>query len=392
MSSHRDVSPVVANRKRRTSRILGGSHSYSLAVETEAGRRRSALLRRPPVGDFWRMIAGWRPPAGARGWIALIRRPPIALVWAVMAVLVVLYALHQAFGLGGAGTDDFFEHWVNDGLLWIAAMACFGGAMSQTRGRAAWLIVSLALASWATGDTVWSIRFGDSSSAPLASISDVFWLAWYPLLVVALALLVRDRVPGFELHRFVDGVAVMLVVATPWVALFLQPVLERSHESELARALDFVYPLADAVLFGATLGVFALMAWRPSRMWVLLGIALLVMGLADALYSVHAPRHAHDHGVYDVAWVAGAGLVAFASWEPHPGQLPPRKVFGWRAIALPLTAQFLAASLQIYAFFHDIPRSERILTVMVLAIAMFQIVITRPRRREAARVDDRAPP
>jgi hypothetical protein len=306
-------------------------------------------------------------------------------------VLIVLYAFHQGLGLGGGGSDAFFDYWVNDGLLWIAAIACLGGALTQTRGRVAWLIVSLALASWAIGDTVWSFRFGNAVSIPPTSISDVFWLAWYPLVVAALVLLVRDRVPGFELHRFIDGVAVMLLVATPWVALFLEPVLEHSHASTLTRTLDFTYPLADAVLFGATLGVFALMAWRPSRMWVALGAALLVMGLSDALYTTDAARHAHDHGIYDAAWVAGATLVAFAAWEPHPGHLEPRRVIGWRAIILALMAQVLAASIQIYAFFHEIPRSERILTVIVLLIAMFQIVIARPRG-EADEAGGRQPP
>jgi hypothetical protein len=69
-------------------------------------------------------------------------------------------------------------------------------------------------------------------------------------------------------------------------------------------------------------------------MWVALGLALLVMGLADAFYSVDATGHAHDHGIYDVAWVGGAALVAFASWEPHPGQLAPRRATGWPAIVL----------------------------------------------------------
>jgi hypothetical protein len=323
--------------------------------------------------------------------IAAIARPRIRLLWAVMAVLVALYALHQAVGLGGPGSHSFFDRWLNDGLLWASAVACLGGALRQTRGRVAWLLLSLALASWATGDTIWSIRFEGAASLPETSISDVFWLAWYPLVVAALALLVRDRVPGFELHRWMDGIAVMLLVAAPWVTLFVQPVVAHSNVSMLAGALDFTYPLADAVLFGATVGVFALMAWRPSRMWISLGVALLVMGLSDALYSSQAPGHAHVHGIYDAAWVGGAALVAFASWEPHPGQLPPRKVTGWPAIALPLAVEAVAVAIQVYAFFHEIPRSERILTAIVLLISMVQIVLTRPRP-EPNRASDRDPP
>jgi hypothetical protein len=311
------------------------------------------------------------------------RWPGIGLIWPLLGAAVLLYAAHEDLGLGGAGTDTLFKQWVNDALLWAAAIGCLAGALRSAKSRLAWLLVAAALASWATGDTIWSIRFTDSSSPPLTSVSDVFWLAWYPLIIAALALLVRDRVPAFELHRWIDGVVVMLIVATPWVALFLQPVSEHSGASTLADAVDFAYPLGDAVVFGATLGVFALMGWRPGRMWLILGLGLTATGIADAIYSVQALGHSyHQGGIYDAVWAAGAILIAYAAWQPHPGRLEAREVTGWPAIALPLAAQMLAAAIQVYGLFHEIPRAERVLTLIVLLIAMVQIVVTRPRRQK----------
>jgi hypothetical protein len=315
---------------------------------------------------------------------ALLRLPPIGVLWSITAILVALYAAHQGLGLGGRSADGLFD-WINNGLLWCAAVACAGGALHAHRSRAAWLLVALALASWAIGDTIWSIHFGDAAAVPATSFSDVFWLAWYPLIVAALVLLVRERVPGFELHRWIDGIVVMLLLATPWVALFLQPVAEHSSASGLAVALDFVYPLADAILVGAVLGVFALMGWRPGPMWLALGVALTVAGVADAISSVQALAHSHDRGIYDAAWAGAAMLVAYAAWQPHPGRLERREVTGWRAIALAIAAQVLAISIQTYAIFDEVPRSERILTVLVLIIATIQIVVSRPRPRSDSR-------
>jgi hypothetical protein len=294
---------------------------------------------------------------------------------------VALYAAHQGFGLGGPGVNGLFDDWIDNGLLWCAAVACAGGASKARRSRAAWLLVSLALAVWAIGDTIWSIRFGDAAAAPATSISDVFWLAWYPLIIAALVLLVRERVPGFELHRWIDGIAVMLCLATPWVALFLQPVADHSTATGLAVVLDFTYPLVDAVLVGAVLGVFALMGWSPGRMWLALGFALTVMGVADAISGTQALAHSHDRGIYDAAWAGAAMLVAYAAWQPHPGRLERREVIGWQAIALAVAAQALAIGIQTYAIFNQVPRSERILTVIVLIIATVQIVVSRPRPR-----------
>ena len=308
-----------------------------------------------------------------------------------MAVVVVLYAAHQGLGMGGRDLDRLFNDGINDGLLWCAAVACAAGALRASRSRTAWLLVALALASWATGDTIWSIRLGSAAAPPATSSSDAFWLAWYPLIIAALALLVSERVPGFELHRWIDGIAVMLLLATPWVALFLQPVAEHSSASGLAVVLDFAYPLGDAVLVGSVLGVFVLMGWRPGRMWLTLGVALTVMGVADAIYSVQALGHSHDRGIYDAAWAGAALLVAHAAWQPHPGRLEHRDVTGWAAIALAITAQALAASIQIYAVFHEIPASERILTVLVLIIVTIQIVVTRPRPRSESAAERDAP-
>jgi hypothetical protein len=298
---------------------------------------------------------------------------------------VALYAAHGSFGLGGRGADGLFNYWINDGVLWCAAIGCAAGALRATQSRAAWLLVALALASWAVGDTIWSIRFGDAAAPPQTSISDVFWLAWYPLIVAALVLLVRDRIPGFQLDRWIDGITVMLLVATPWVALFLEPVVEHSSASGLAIVLNFAYPLGDAVVVGGVLGLFVLMDWRPGRMWLALGVGLMAIAVADAISSVQALEHTHDRGIYDAAWAGAAVLVAYAAWQPYPGRLERREVTGWRAIALAVAAQLLAISIQTYAFFHEVPRTERILTVIVLVMATIQIVVGRPRPRSHSR-------
>jgi hypothetical protein len=334
-------------------------------VETQVGERRGRPVRALSAR------LGVRLRGGAT-WV----------IWGVLVAFVVAYAAHEDLGLGGHAADNFFETWVDDGLLWATSVVCLVGALRQRTGRAAWLLVTLGLTSWAIGNTIWSVRYGPSVAGPLTSISDIFWLAWYPLVLVALALLMRDWVHTFELHRWIDGVAVMLLVLIPWVALFLGPVYHHSHQTALADAVDFAYPLGDAIVFGSTLGVFAMTGWRPpGRMWLLLGAGLAAMGIADSVYSVQALAGTkHVSTTYGAFWLAGAVLVAFAAWEPHPGPIKPRELYGWLAVALALIAQGIAAAIQIFGFFHEIPRSERIITLVVLLIAMVQISVTRPRR------------
>jgi hypothetical protein len=301
----------------------------------------------------------------------------IRALFAVVVVAVVALAVHGLVGLGGDGIHTYLDSWATCCAEWLVALLCLVGALRAERNRTAWFLVAAAVAAWALGDTIWAIR-GDPQG--VATISDALWLAWYPLLVAALVVLVRDRVPRFELHRWVDGVVVMLVIITPWIALFLQPAADRSHSGSLVDVVDFAYPLGDAVLVGATLGVLALMGWRAGPMWLALVAGFTALGIADAVYSVDALGHSYSSDtIFDALWLGGLVLIGFAVWLPHPGRLDPIEVYGWKAIALPLVAQFFAVSLQILAVFYEVPVAERVLTIVVLLIAIVQIVVSRPR-------------
>jgi hypothetical protein len=71
-----------------------------------------------------------------------------------------------------------------------------------------------------------------------------------------------------------------------------------------------------------------------------------------------------------------------AAWVPAlEADTSQEAVTGMRAVALALFAQALAIGIQLYAVFHEIGRSERIVTIVVLVVASVQIILTRPRRR-----------
>jgi hypothetical protein len=310
----------------------------------------------------------------------------VRLVFLALAAAVLGLAAHGIVGLGGEGIHTYLDAWVSCGAEVVAAVICAVGALRSERNRGAWLLIAIAIGAWALGDIIWAIRGEPDASV---TVSDGFWLAWYPLLVVALALLVRDRVPGFELHRWVDGVVVMLVIVTPWIALFLEPAAQHSHDSSYIDVVDFAYPLGDAIIVGATLGVLALMGWRAGPMWVALVMAFAALAIADAIYSLDALGHTYSSDtVFDAMWLGGMLLIAYAAWLPHPGRLDPVNVYGWRAIALPLAAQCFAVALQIYGLFFYVPIAERILTIAVLLIAIVQIVVSRPRAPTGSELED----
>lgn len=103
------------------------------------------------------------------------------------------------------------------------------------------------------------------------------------------------------------------------------------------------------------------------------------MAVGDGLFAVQQARDAYLTVDYGFVWTAGALLIAFAVWQPAATPAFGAKPVGWRAIALPLAAQVLAATIQVYGLFHELGSTERIVTLIVLIVAMIQIVVSRPR-------------
>jgi hypothetical protein len=210
-------------------------------------------------------------------------------------------------------------------------------------------------------------------------------LAWYPLLVVGIFFLIRVRVPHFELHRWMDGIAVTLLVLAAGFALVIQPVANHKTVGTLAAFVAFIYPVLDVLLIGALLGVYGLLGWRPDSMWILIGLAVVSTSVADAVFAVQEAeaRSVVSGTRYDFVWTAGAILIAFAAWTRAPDANPNSEaVTGMRAVALSLFAQALAISIQIYAIFRAVSDAERIVTIVVLLVASVQIILSRPRGRE----------
>jgi hypothetical protein len=307
---------------------------------------------------------------------------PLGYLWLVLGVLTVLEALNDLFGF--AGPHWLYDNWLHNVILGLCAVLVLARAAYEPIARPAWLAFGTALLLWFVGSAAWSVAYDGQAQVPYPSFADVFWLAWYPLIAVGMGYLIRIRVPRFELHRWMDGIAVTLLVLAAGFALVIQPATQHKTVGTLAAVVAFMYPVLDVLLIGAVLGVYGLLGWKPDTMWLLIGLAIVSTSVADAIFAVQEARAtavvSGDH--YDFVWTAGALLIALAAWATAPEtDADQGAVTGMRAVALALFAQALAIGIQLYAVFREIGRSERIVTIVVLAVASVQIILTRPRRR-----------
>jgi hypothetical protein len=302
----------------------------------------------------------------------------LRVVWVLLAALVAVEATHEVLGL--AGPEALYESWFHDSVLVASAVLVLARAAREPRERGAWLAFGIGLVCWSTGTVLWDALYEGVARPPYPTAADVLWLLWYPFTALGIALLIREQVSGFELHRWMDGLAVTLLVLAATFPITLPPVEHYLSTSRLAGIVDVSYPVLDTLLVGAILGVCGLMAWRPGRVWLVLGFGLLIMAVADAAFAVQQARGIATDNNYDFVWAAGALLIAYAAWLP--AQRPvQRGLLGWQAIALPLAAQLCAVALQVCIVL--IPsfdtETHRVVVLVILIIATCQIILARPR-------------
>lgn len=306
-----------------------------------------------------------------RGSTAVVR-----LAFAVLVVLVTIQALHEIFGVAGHRYSNLLDSYVYDAVAAGAGVLMVVRGLSDRRDRG-WVLLGCGTFSWVVGDILADLELGVGRGV---SVSDVFWLMWYPLAAAGVFMLVRSRFTSFDVARWIDGIALALVVATPGVALALQPAVDESHVSVLAHIVDVAYPAGDILLLGSTIGVIALTGWRPGRAWYLLSVGLSVWVVADALYSVQVTKGTYVPGVYDYLWPAGLLLMAYAAWQPHTAYAA-REVYGWKAVLLPIGCQVFALATQFWGLVATLGESERIMTIAILTVVIVQLYVSRPRRR-----------
>lgn len=299
----------------------------------------------------------------------------------VLLAGLVVEAVHQ-LGAGTHGRDlPIIDNWLHSALILASCGVCAWGARRRESGpsRAAWWCFAAALLVFAAAEITWGVLYSGSDDVPIPNPVDALYLSTYPLFMAGLVLMARSRVLDVPWHRWLDGFVLVLIVATPGVALLILPVLEDAPLDLLARTVTVAYPLGDVLLIGALLGTLPLMSWRLWGSWPWVCAGLVAMTVADSAYSLTAADVTAHDGPYDFLWSAGSLAFAVGATRLPSRARPSREITGLPAIALPLAAQLFAVATQIYGYVRPLPDAERLLAIAVLVISIVQIVVSRPR-------------
>ena len=263
--------------------------------------------------------------------------------------------LHDWAGIGGAGLTSAVNGPVYDAVIVSAGFACLLRARESAAERAAWLAIAASVFSWGAAEVYWTLYIEGNASAPYPSPADVGYLAFYPLAVGGLYLLVRARARELDPRLWMDGAIAALGTAALGAALIFEFVAERAGGNSLEVATTLAYPLGDVVLLALVVGVVALTRWRPGRTWSLLLAGLAAMAAADVAYTFQSFEATLPGGDWvEPIYLISAVLIGAEAWQPAAATIAPDARFdGWRELMVPgIVAATMIALVGMQYFSH----------------------------------------
>jgi diguanylate cyclase (GGDEF)-like protein len=265
-----------------------------------------------------------------------------------------IVALHVWTGIGGSDLDGAVNGGIYDAVVVCAGLACLTRALRGGPERAAWLAIATAVFAWAGGEIWWTLYIEDNPSAPYPSPADVGYLAFYPLAVLGLYLLVRARAEELDRRLWMDGAIAALGSGALGAALIFEFVANRTSGTAIEVATTLAYPLGDILLIALVVGIIALTRWRPGRTWSFLLAGIAVMAVADVAFTLQSYEATVPGGDWvEPIYLLSAILIGAEAWQPSAATIHPEARFdGWRELVIPGIVAAAMIALVVMQYFN----------------------------------------
>lgn len=295
-----------------------------------------------------------------------------AVVRAWQAILVLGLAglgLHYLLHVS-AGGPRLYETWFYEGLELLAALGCLARAVFVRAERSAWAFIGAALLATTCGDILYDFWY--AGNPPFPSAADVAYLAFYPLLYVGIALLLRRRVSTFSASLWLDGLAAATAAGALASSVLVEAVVNSTNGSPIVVVTNLAYPIGDVLLLALIVFVFSVTRWQPGRAWTLIAAGLLLNTVGDAVYLYQTAVGSYVEGTYlDLVWPLSLVLIALAAWQ-RPGRAPRVELRQRTLLGTPIVCGLTATGVLVVA-------SQRPVHAITLILASATIVLVLAR-------------
>jgi two-component system cell cycle response regulator len=291
---------------------------------------------------------------------------------AVAAAGLAVFAAYILLAPPEGAYFTLFNTWVYDGLMVLACVIVGAHAYLVAKERAAWTVITIAMACWTFGE-IWYAAFKPET---YPSPADLGFVLFYPLLYVGMVLLLRSRSRRIGGMLWLDGATAALAAGALGAAVIFEIVTDATQGSTSAVVTNLSYPLGDVLLLSAVFGVFSLTGWRPGLRWLLLGLGVLSTALADVIYLFQSAEGTYVEGTWiDIFWPAALLLIAASAWVEDRTR-EGIAIDGRPLLAVPAVCAVVATGVLVYDHFVPLSILAIVLSTGTLALVVVRLGVT----------------
>jgi hypothetical protein len=221
------------------------------------------------------------------------------------------WALHVSPGSASA------LYWTANGVL---VAGCLVTAARNAALRPILLILAASGGAGIFADVSFYVLSHVGGAVAYPSITDIGYVATYPLTALSLLLVVRRRTPGWDAASAIDAAIVAVSGSYIIFAFVIAPTMH-VDVGHLARLVSLSYPVGDLMLImvGARLMLGAGPRTTSLRM---IGAYLALKLVADTVYSITVLNGTYDAGNFlDAIWMSATFTLAAAVLHPDVRQM-----------------------------------------------------------------------
>ncbi len=306
--------------------------------------------------------------------------------------VTVLLLIAYTVGLlvGDPGTfDPLMDGWLCIATELAAVALCISASVRSRFAEPQVLLGTGAIVTYSAGDAYYAASLDGAAALTYASVADVAYLAFYPLMLGALGVVTVRKIKGLAWPLLLDSIVGALGAAS-LMALILAPVLSPGTNggTPFEVIVAVVYPLLDLLIITAVGGVLASRGLDIGPRWPLLVAGLTIFSAADVAYALGMEDYAVG-SIIDVGWVAG--IVAIAAWvdgAADPARVAQRTTHGVPELAAPVVSTATALAVLVVGSQLSIPVLAVVFAASTLALAAVPLAFRNRMLVTLARTDE----
>jgi diguanylate cyclase (GGDEF)-like protein len=234
--------------------------------------------------------------------------------------------------------------------------------------------IAAGLLAYAVGDILYDSWVSHLDPMPSPALSDLCYLAMYPIAAVGLLAGVRAGNRKVGRGLLLDGLVTFLGAAA-LIGAVIAPVVANTTsggDSLVHVLVAAAYPVGDATLVAMVIGVLVLRGGSPGFYgWI--GTGLVTFAVADTVYTYRVAIGVYEVGTpLDALWAVGLAIVAFGAWRPQR-RSDVRVDRPWMLTA-PITSVLVAIGVLVYASVRPLPLAVVLVAAATLVAATGRII------------------